>query len=164
MVQLVLAALCLAASAKANQIVGRASVIDGDTIEIHTERIRIAGVDAPEAGQTCLSVAGKPWRCGQEAAFALADQVGRATVACTVRGRDRFARAIAQCRSEGRDLGEWMIETGRAVRYYDLQGQYRDAERRARYARRGIWAGSFEMPTDWRRRHRSHLNRGGVSR
>jgi endonuclease YncB( thermonuclease family) len=34
-------------------IVGNASIIDGDTLEIHGARIRLWGVDAPESGQLC---------------------------------------------------------------------------------------------------------------
>jgi endonuclease YncB( thermonuclease family) len=37
----------------ADVIAGRASVIDGDTIEIRGERIRFFGIDAPEMGQQC---------------------------------------------------------------------------------------------------------------
>ena len=44
--------------AKPQTISGRASVIDGDTIEIHGIRIRLFGIDAPETGQTC-AVQGK---------------------------------------------------------------------------------------------------------
>ena len=32
---------------------GRASVIDGDTIEIRGERIRLNAIDAPESAQLC---------------------------------------------------------------------------------------------------------------
>ena len=35
-------------------ISGPARVIDGDSIEIAGERIRIHGIDAPERSQTCL--------------------------------------------------------------------------------------------------------------
>ncbi|WP_348643025.1 thermonuclease family protein [Mesorhizobium sp. B2-6-5] len=45
-------------------LVGRASVIDGDTIEIHGKRIRFNGIDAPESSQTCADGNGKAYRCG----------------------------------------------------------------------------------------------------
>lgn len=54
-------------------ITGRASVVDGDTLEIHGERIRFWGVDAPESRQTCSDAASKSYRCGKISAFALAD-------------------------------------------------------------------------------------------
>ena len=55
---------------------GVASVIDGDTIEIHGTRIRLNGIDAPESGQLCQDARGTAWRCGQQAALALSDRTG----------------------------------------------------------------------------------------
>ncbi len=60
-------------------LVGMASVIDGDTIDIHGQRIRQHGIDAPESGQLCMA-AGHRWRCGQQAALALADKIARRPV------------------------------------------------------------------------------------
>ncbi len=51
-------------------ITGPARIIDGDTIDIAGERIRLHGIDAPESGQTCVAD-GVTWPCGQSATAAL---------------------------------------------------------------------------------------------
>ena len=71
-------------------IIGVASVVDGDTIEIHGTRIRLFGIDAPESSQLCVRPTGERWRCGQQASFALADRIGHATVSCQPRDLDRY--------------------------------------------------------------------------
>ena len=47
-------------------IIGSASVVDGDTIEIHGQRIRFHGIDAPESRQECTRPDSTTWRCGQQ--------------------------------------------------------------------------------------------------
>jgi hypothetical protein len=61
---------------KLERIVGKAKVLDGDTIEISDRRIRLFGIDAPENGQTC-TIKRKPFRCDQAATSALAESHGR---------------------------------------------------------------------------------------
>src|SRR3546814_7578992 len=68
-------------AARAVAIVGQASVIDGDTIEVHGARIRLHGIDAPESDQLCV-ISEEEVRCGQQAAIALYERIGRATVSC----------------------------------------------------------------------------------
>jgi endonuclease YncB( thermonuclease family) len=63
-------AATVAASNPLGDIVGRASVKDGDTIEIHGESIRILDVDAPESGQLCTKPGGEDWRCGSSSCSA----------------------------------------------------------------------------------------------
>jgi endonuclease YncB( thermonuclease family) len=92
-------------------VVGVASVIDGDTIEIHGQRIRLHGIDAPEASQLC-DLDGKPWRCGQASASALADNIGRRTVMCEPRDRDRYGRLVAACSVGGASISAWMVREG----------------------------------------------------
>jgi len=66
----VLAALILApaSAAAADNLAGQASVIDGDTLEIHGTRIRLWGVDAPESSQLCRGDDSLQYRCGAKAA------------------------------------------------------------------------------------------------
>jgi endonuclease YncB( thermonuclease family) len=58
----------------ANALTGIPTVIDGDTIDIHGQRIRFHGIDAPESKQICV-FGGIKYRCGQKAALALSDRI-----------------------------------------------------------------------------------------
>jgi endonuclease YncB( thermonuclease family) len=131
-------------------IVGVASVIDGDTIDIHGTRIRLHGIDAPESQQECAAPDGKAWRCGQQAALALSEEIGRGLVSCAPQGRDRYGRTIAVCSLGGADLNRWLVLAGWAVAYRHYSQDYVRDEEAAKAAKRGIWVGAFTMPWDWR--------------
>ena len=85
----VILALLLMASPALADITGPATVIDGDTLEIGNERIRLHGIDAPESGQTCV-VGLELWLCGQKADNALYNFIGASPVTCQERDVDRF--------------------------------------------------------------------------
>lgn len=140
-----------AADAQEAALAGVASVIDGDTIEIHGQRIRIHGIDAPESGQPCAGSDGAGWPCGREAAFALADAIGRAVAECAERDRDRYGRIVAVCTVAGEDLGAWLVSQGHALAYRHYSDDYVDQENAARLARAGMWKGEFVPPWEWRR-------------
>lgn len=137
-------------TAAAPGLVGVGSVIDGDTLEIHDRRVRLVGIDAPESSQLCTDAAGRPYRCGQVAALALADRIGRQTVACAVSGEDRYGRALGSCEAGGVDLNRWLVREGLAVAYRRYATTYVPEEEGARAAGRGLWAGPFALPWDWR--------------
>jgi len=157
LLQSLLAAIFLTFSASgvtANQVIGVASVIDGDTLEIHGQRIRLHGIDAPESQQLCLAADNEPWRCGQQASLALADRIGRAPIACRRTDTDHYGRMIGICFRGGEDLNAWLISSGWAVAYRQYSREYVPLEDQAKAAKRHIWSSRFVMPWDWRRGQR----------
>ncbi len=134
-------------------ISGTASVIDGDTIEIHGQRIRLFGIDTPESRQLCERD-GKHYRCGQVAALALSDRIGRRPVDCEERDVDRYGRVVAVCSQSGDDLNAWLVRQGYAVAYRRYSLDYVPQEEAAKSERRGMWSGRFVMPWRWRRGER----------
>ena len=133
-------------------ISGRASVTDGDSLEIRGERIRLHGIDAVEARQQCRDRHGRSWPCGRRAAFALEDAIGGRTVHCGVRDRDDYGRIVARCMAGATDLSAEMVSRGYAIVLRRYGREYVPLEDRARAARVGIWDGEFERPGAWRAR------------
>ena len=122
-------------------LVGKPRVIDGYTIEIAGERIRLHGIDTPETKQTCLDKIGKHWRCGQEATFALANLIGDHWITCKGTERDRYGRLIAVCYAGDFDLNAMMVQQGWALAYRRYPMDYVPEEDNARFHKRGLWQG-----------------------
>jgi len=135
-------------------ITGVPSIIDGDTIDIRGVRFRLHGIDAPESSQLCEQH-GQPYRCGQQAALALDGLIKRQPVRCEEKDKDRYGRIVAICFLGNLDINRWMVEQGHAVAYRKYSSDYTDSEDAARAAHRGVWAGEFQMPWDWRMAKRS---------
>lgn len=144
-----LALIITTAPALAMEVQGRASIIDGDSLEIRGVQIRLDGIDAPEGSQTC-TLNGQRWRCGRDAAFALADRSGTLPVRCIGDSVDRYGRLLATCYAGGENLNGWLVREGWAVAYRRFSTAYVAHENIARTERRGLWAGEFMMPWRWR--------------
>ncbi|WP_082532011.1 MULTISPECIES: thermonuclease family protein [unclassified Phenylobacterium] len=131
---------------------GAARVIDGDTLYVGGERVRLWGVDAPERDQSCEDAAGDLYGCGEKATWALSSLVSGRTLTCQERDVDQYGRTVAQCSADGEDLGARLVREGHALDYTRYsRGAYLPDELRARRDKAGVWQGSFSRPEDWRR-------------
>lgn len=122
---------------------------DGDSLMVGNQEVRLFGIDAPEYSQSCTRD-GVPWACGREAADELRRLVEGRNLTCTRQSIDPYDRWVARCRVGGAEANATMVERGLATAYRHYSSDYVAAEARAKAARRGLWAGSFEAPRDYR--------------
>lgn len=121
-------------------------VIDGDTIVLNGDRIRLAGIDAPELSQPC--------RMGPKAAEWLGRFIEGKAVTCIKAGKS-YNRIVARCAVDGVDLQDALVRSGQAfdsLKY--SRGKYSTAEAEAKRLGLGIHAAECEKPWIWRERNR----------
>lgn len=131
------------------------AIADGDTLTVltstHTqERIRIAGIDAPEKRQ--------PY--GQAAKRKLSDLAFGRQASVEWTKRDRYRRVVGKVIVAGKDVGLEQLRAGLAWQYTKYQAEqlledraaYSVAEDDAKAARRGLWSSATQVPPwEWRR-------------
>ena len=89
----------------AERIEGKALVIDGDTIKIKNNKIRLSGIDAPETNQSCkkifLSIQilsfNKKYPCGKISTKKLKKLLKNELILCKIENVDRYKRKLATC-------------------------------------------------------------------
>ncbi len=128
---------------------------DGDSFRIGERRYRLYGIDAPELHQECNDADGETWPCGTRARTELRRIIGTHPVECRTMNTDRFGRFIATCKAGGRDIAEEMVRGGYAIASgrAGSPSPYEEVQAQARSSKRGLWAGKFEMPAEWRHAH-----------
>ena len=117
-----------------------AEAVDGDTLLVNGETVRLLGIDAPDKAARCRKN-GDSYPCGLAAQQALAALIADAPVRCDGLEGVRFGKVIvATCRAGDIDLGHEMVRRGwaRADRRY--ASRYEHVEAAARAAKLGIWA------------------------
>ncbi len=140
-------------------ISGIANVIDGDTIRIEKNKIRLFGIDAPEKKQKCQ----KPWlsisfltfnndyECGVISTNKLKSKIDNKFLICKSNNIDRYKRFIAECYKDKTNISRWMVLNGYAVAYRKYSKKFVSEENLAKKDKLGLWAGTFEMPWNWRK-------------
>ena len=119
----------------------RLAVVDGDTLRLGDQVVRLAGITAPARGSVCHG-SGQggaekgDFDCGAAAANALAMLVHGSAVDCTIRGHDDEGRPVGNCRAGNTGLSEALVLDGWAR---SETADLRETETAARAAGRGIW-------------------------
>jgi len=127
-------------------------VADGDTLSVtangRPEKIRLDGIDAPEAGQAF----------GGQARQRLRVLAFSQPATVHVHDRDRYGRLVARVIVGGRDLSEEMVRAGLAWHYtqYSVDRQLAALEQQARQQHLGLWADRTALPPWQYRKEHSH--------
>ena len=135
-------------------IEGKAKIIDGDTIHIGKNKIRLHGIDAPETNQTC-TYENKIWNCGIQSTIALEKFVLEKKVNCKIIDVDRYKRFVGICFANKININQYMVQNGWAIayRYYSLD--FIDDEEIAKKNKIGIWKGKFQEPYLFRKQRKN---------
>jgi endonuclease YncB( thermonuclease family) len=136
-------------------IKGSARAVDGDTLVVEGQTVRLQGVDAPEKKQACTDARGTQIPCGQEVWQRLAQKLDGKRVACSVDERDRYGRAVGFCSVDGRLINAWLVRKGWAMAYAEYDVRLMPLEWLARLEQQGLWQGSFDAPWVWRKIRRA---------
>ena len=137
------------------KIFGKAQVIDGDTIKINGEKIRLFGIDAFELQQTCIHKEYGKIKCGQGAKIILESIVESKITHCFYSERDRYGRILGTCFIETNndkfqymyDINRWMVLLGQAVAYRRYSKKYIEAENLGMYS-------EYINPEEWRKKNK----------
>lgn len=143
-------AFSAALETRAAELSGTLVIIDGRTVDLGGERVRLAGIDVPDLVQKCRKD-GRWVDCGAVSASQLADiTAGAAAVACDAGAPGADGVRIASCSADGYDLAGGMVYAGWALAEGADGRRYLAREATARAAGRGIWRYEFVRPSEWR--------------
>lgn len=127
-------------------------IMDADTVETGSVKIRLNGIDAPESDQRCLDARGQVWSCGLAATAKLEAYSHGRSWSCELRGTDRYGRFLGTCSVNGEDVSRWLVRNGWALAFRRYSTAYVSDEDYAHEHQLGLWSGAFIAPWDWRHR------------
>jgi endonuclease YncB( thermonuclease family) len=133
-----------------SKIIGKAKIIDGDSIMLNKNEIRLQDIDAPEYDQECHDVNNKKYKCGNSAKFFLKKIINNQELSCNISGRDFYNRLLGTCFLNSKNINQEMVKNGHAIRYSANPLYYAD-ELYAKHNKLGVWQGDFITPKQYRK-------------
>ena len=148
-----------------------ANAIDGETLFVGGTELKLFGIDAVEPDQVCQDAGGADYACGRNATQALQSLVQRNLVVCLPLFAISDSRLVGSCELSTSARGEFepvspiefmeefgpdnlsrlMVAEGHAVAI-GIGNRFLVAEQNeAQTLRKGIWQGSFQPPSNWRK-------------
>ena len=138
----------------AKTINGKPRIIDGDTIHIKSNKIRLHGIDAPETKQTC-KINDEVWFCGKQSTQELKNLINKQEVKCITNDVDIYNRFVAICYVNEININQWMVKSGWAIAYRYYSTDYIIEEKYARDNELGIWKSEFLKPYAYRKQNKN---------
>ena len=135
---------------------GKISVIDGDSIRVGDNEVRLMGIDAPEYKQTCFDAKNSEYSCGKISREFLLNLANQKDGTCYYHQRDKYNRFLSKCYIGEMVINEEIVKNGMAVVYNFGNGDPKldELEMQAKAARLGVWQGAFQLPKDYRKTHK----------
>jgi endonuclease YncB( thermonuclease family) len=153
------------------EIAGVVRVIDGDTLDVGSTRVRLFGIDAPEQDQMCVTEQGAEWPCGAWVTAEVSQRYSGERARCTAVDTDRYGRTVARCTVAGQDMGQEIVSAGLAFAYRRYSMDYDLDEKGAAVRDIGLHASRVQSPSQFRQarttsrmpRDRSCAIKGNIS-
>jgi endonuclease YncB( thermonuclease family) len=116
-----------------------AGTLEAGLLPTDTVLIRLEGIDAREADETCKTERGKSWPCGAKARTALTLFIRYRAVTCTVPQGGETQDFAARCSVSGQDLSTWLVRQGWATPQGGAEPELAKALDAAKTERLGLW-------------------------
>lgn len=116
-----------------------AGTLEAGLLPTDTVLIRLEGIDAREADETCKKESGASWPCGAKARAALIRFIRSRAVTCTLPQGGETKDFAARCSVVGQDLSTWLVRQGWATPQKGAEPELAKALDAAKTERLGLW-------------------------
>jgi endonuclease YncB( thermonuclease family) len=116
-----------------------AGTLEAGLLPTDTVLIRLEGIDAREANETCKKENGTSWPCGAKARAALTRFIRTRAVTCTLPQGGETKDFAARCSVMGQDLSTWLVRQGWATPQKGAEPELAKALDAAKSERLGLW-------------------------